>query len=50
MDVTRGPREFSLGQAVFLLGVVRGVNGDWTQSDHLRSTHDADLFPPRRSG
>jgi hypothetical protein len=50
MDFPRGLREFGLGQAVFLLGVVRGVNGNRTQGDHLRSTHDADLLPFRRPG
>jgi hypothetical protein len=50
MDFPRGPRELSLGQMVLLLGVVRGVDGDWAQGDHLRATNDADLLAARRAG
>jgi len=35
MDFFRSLREFGLGQAVFLFGVVGRAYSDWTQGDHL---------------
>ncbi len=50
MDFFRGFREFSHGQAVFLFGVVGGMDGDRAQGDHLRAANDADLLARSRTG